>query len=54
MLKAVLLIRMFLGRPIRNRHYLYGSGCFHQQAKKVKRTLISNIVTSLRLFIFED
>ncbi len=34
-------MRMFLGFPDRIRHYLYWSGSFHQQARKVRKTLIS-------------
>jgi hypothetical protein len=42
-------IRMFWASQIRIRHYLYGSGSFHQQAKKVRKILISTVFLTLSL-----
>jgi hypothetical protein len=36
-------IRMFLGLPDLDCRHLYGSGSFHQQAKRVRKTLIFSI-----------
>ncbi len=45
----------FWASRIRIRQYLYGSGSFHQQGKKVRKTLFfTNLWRLFWLFIYED
>ncbi len=47
-------IRKFLVLGIRIRNYFYGSGSFHQQAKKCSKTLISTVLWLLKGTVSRD
>jgi hypothetical protein len=47
-------LHLFLNYWIRIRHYLYGSGSFHQQAKSKKYYDFYYFVTSFGLFLWRS